>query len=215
MSEIYVFTNLYIGTYSFIAISKYTKVNSNRFNHCRPNEHKSGTSNTQEWQRVTLGTQEHLCQYNSIETLQVSCSNFGMLTAILVTHQMPRWQSTLQNRFIVKTSFLECKVSNWHTQRYNYLQFLQIVVQTSSANFMKQHNKHKMPGCPYLYSIHSYKVSTKVCYGLQDAIFVPVMKLDILLTPFSKVIFWDTLKQPYHKTTATHFQFRPSLIFFE
>jgi hypothetical protein len=32
---------------------------------------------------------------------QVSCSNFGMLTAItvttLMTHQMPRWQPTLHN----------------------------------------------------------------------------------------------------------------------
>lgn len=138
---------------------------------------------TQEWQRVTLGAQEYLYQYhNLIENLQVSCSNFGMLTAILVTHQMPRWQSTLQNRFIVKTS-LKWEVSNWHTQRYNYLQFLQI-----SWNSITNIKCQGVPICTIFVVI----VSTKVCYGLQDAIFVTVVKLDILLIPFSKVIFWDT-----------------------
>lgn len=114
--EIHVFTNLYTGTYLFITISKYIKVNSNSFNHCRPTEHNTEKSAAQEWQHTTLGgTRINVSLGIHIYILSipqfcwnspVSCSNFGMLTAItattLIIHQMPRRQPILQNRVIVK-----------------------------------------------------------------------------------------------------------------
>jgi hypothetical protein len=44
--EIHVFTNLYTGIYLFITISKYIKVNTNSFTHCRPNEKSRKISHT-------------------------------------------------------------------------------------------------------------------------------------------------------------------------
>jgi hypothetical protein len=44
--------------YLFITISKYIKVNSNSFNHCRPNEHNPQKSDAQEWHHKTLEEQE-------------------------------------------------------------------------------------------------------------------------------------------------------------
>jgi hypothetical protein len=53
-------TCIEVHIYLFITISKYIKVNSNSFNHCRPNEHNPEKSDAQEWQHTTLGEQEQM-----------------------------------------------------------------------------------------------------------------------------------------------------------
>jgi len=88
----------YIFIY-LLQISTYIKVNSNRLNYCRPNEHNPEKSATQEWQhnpvetRINLSLGIHIYILSRLQLCwnsQLSCSNSGMLTAISyhITHEM-------------------------------------------------------------------------------------------------------------------------------
>jgi hypothetical protein len=151
-------TCIQIHIYLFIAISKYIEVKSNSFNHCRPNEHEPEESAAQELQHNPGGTRINvsLGTHVYIQSIPQYCCH-------LVTHHMPRWQTTLQNIFILK---ILCYRERFQTDTHmgiNYLQFLQINVQTSSDNFFKQHHKQNVRVCTVLIVIQCKQLPVMYC----------------------------------------------------